>query len=98
MIVQLGQNLGLAVIAEGVENEMQARTLMSYGCNLAQGYFYAKPLTRSDLHDWLESRPSTACRLILREYYGRRLQFSRHFSFCSPFLTDYRISGRVCTV
>jgi EAL domain-containing protein (putative c-di-GMP-specific phosphodiesterase class I) len=41
MIVQLGQNLGLAVIAEGVENQMQADTLLSYGCNLAQGYFYA---------------------------------------------------------
>lgn len=58
MIVQLGQNLGLAVIAEGVENQMQADTLLSYGCNLAQGYFYAKPLTRGDLHAWLENRPS----------------------------------------
>jgi EAL domain-containing protein (putative c-di-GMP-specific phosphodiesterase class I) len=68
MIVQLGQNLGLSVIAEGVENEMQARTLMDYGCHLAQGYFYARPLTKQDLHDWLEIRPGTACRLILCEY------------------------------
>ena len=55
MIVQLGQNLGLSVIAEGVENDMQAKTLMDYGCHMAQGYFYARPLTQQDLHDWLKA-------------------------------------------
>ncbi|MDE2431057.1 MAG: EAL domain-containing protein, partial [Burkholderiales bacterium] len=57
MIVQLGKNLGLSIIAEGVENEMQAQTLLSYDCHLAQGYFYAKPLTRDDLHAWLALQP-----------------------------------------
>ena len=56
MIVQLGQNLGLAIIAEGVENQMQADTLVSFGCHLAQGYLYAKPLTRDDLHLWLKQK------------------------------------------
>ena len=56
MIVQLGQNLGLSIIAEGVENKMQADTLISFGCHLAQGYFYAKPLTRDDLHTWLKEK------------------------------------------
>ncbi len=58
MIVQLGQNLGLSIIAEGVENQMQADTLISFGCHLAQGYFYAKPLTRTDLHAWLKQKES----------------------------------------
>jgi len=58
MIVQLGQNLGLSIIAEGVENQMQAETLLTYGCQLAQGYFYAKPLTREDLLQWLQQRPT----------------------------------------
>ena len=58
MIVQLGQNLGLAIIAEGVENKMQADTLVSFGCHLAQGYLYAKPLTRDDLHVWLKQKES----------------------------------------
>ncbi|WP_339937647.1 bifunctional diguanylate cyclase/phosphodiesterase [Undibacterium luofuense] len=58
MIVQLGQNLGLSVIAEGVENDMQAKTLMDYGCHMAQGYFYARPLTQQDLHDWLKAGPA----------------------------------------
>ncbi|MBC3935078.1 EAL domain-containing protein [Undibacterium sp. CY7W] len=56
MIVQLGQNLGLTIIAEGVENQMQANTLQEYGCFLAQGYFYAKPLTQQDLRTWLQQR------------------------------------------
>ncbi|MFZ6769282.1 GGDEF/EAL domain-containing response regulator [Undibacterium sp. Di26W] len=56
MIVQLGQNLGLSIIAEGVESEMQAATLLSYDCHIAQGYLYSKPLTRDDLHAWLATR------------------------------------------
>jgi len=59
MIVQLGQNLGLSIIAEGVENQMQADTLISFGCHLAQGYLYAKPLTRTDLHAWLKQKESS---------------------------------------
>lgn len=54
MVIQLGRNLGLSVIAEGVESEMQAQTLKSFGCHLAQGYLFAKPMTREDLHTWLE--------------------------------------------
>ena len=57
MIVQLGQSLGLAIIAEGVENQMQAEALLSFGCHLAQGYFYARPLPRQELHAWLAQRP-----------------------------------------
>ncbi|MEB0138033.1 MULTISPECIES: EAL domain-containing protein [unclassified Undibacterium] len=57
MIVQLGQSLGLAIIAEGVENQMQAEALLSFGCHLAQGYFYARPLPRQELYAWLAQRP-----------------------------------------
>ncbi|MFZ6658830.1 GGDEF/EAL domain-containing response regulator [Undibacterium sp. TJN19] len=56
MIVQLGKNLGLSIIAEGVESEMQANTLLSYDCHMAQGYLYSRPLTRDDLHTWLANR------------------------------------------
>lgn len=58
MIVQLSQSLNIKVIAEGVETEHQAKTLLSFGCRLAQGYFYAKPLTKEDLKTWLlENEP-----------------------------------------
>ncbi len=55
MVVQLGQSLNMEIIAEGVETAMQAETLLSFGCNLAQGYLYAKPMTPDDLHAWLKN-------------------------------------------
>ena len=43
-IVALGQSLGLAVIAEGVETEAQRNFLAVSGCHAYQGYFFSKPL------------------------------------------------------
>ena len=43
-IIQLGHNLGLRVIAEGVETEPQREVLRHLGCDYAQGYFYAPPV------------------------------------------------------
>ena len=53
MVVQLGRNLGLSVIAEGVEDERQAQILRQLGCPLAQGYLYARPLSPAGLLEWL---------------------------------------------
>jgi EAL domain-containing protein (putative c-di-GMP-specific phosphodiesterase class I) len=44
-IIQLGHNLGLRVVAEGVETEPQREVLRHLGCDYAQGYFYAPPMT-----------------------------------------------------
>lgn len=56
MIVQLGRNLGLTVVAEGVEDERQAHTLRQLGCPLAQGYLFARPLSPEDLLAWLDAQ------------------------------------------
>ena len=48
-IIQLGKSMNLSVIAEGVESEEQAAFLLRHGCNLAQGYFYSKPVMADDL-------------------------------------------------
>ncbi|MBX9869187.1 MAG: EAL domain-containing protein [Burkholderiaceae bacterium] len=53
MVVQLGQSLGLVIIAEGVETPNQATTLLSFGCHIAQGYLYAKPMESAQLQKWL---------------------------------------------
>lgn len=53
MIIQLGRNLELDVIAEGVEDERQAKILTELGCPFGQGYLFAKPLSSDVLHDWL---------------------------------------------
>ena len=54
MVIQLGRNLGLRVIAEGVEDERQAQILSALGCELAQGYLFAKPMPAPQLTAWLK--------------------------------------------
>lgn len=54
MIVQLSQSLNLAVIAEGVETKEQAEALLTFGCQFAQGFLYAKPKTKTELRAWLK--------------------------------------------
>ena len=47
-IIRLAKGLGMLTLAEGIEMEEEARLLQSLGCDLAQGYFYAKPLPLSE--------------------------------------------------
>ena len=47
-IISMGQNLGLAVIAEGVETEQQRQLLQDYGCHYYQGYLFGKPMAIKD--------------------------------------------------
>ncbi|QCP14511.1 EAL domain-containing protein [Pseudoduganella umbonata] len=56
MVIQLGRNLGLSVVAEGVEDELQARVLQQLGCPLAQGFLFARPMGAGELSDWLEDQ------------------------------------------
>jgi EAL domain-containing protein (putative c-di-GMP-specific phosphodiesterase class I) len=43
-VIQLGRNLGLKVVAEGVETAEQQQFLSDQGCDMMQGYWYSKPL------------------------------------------------------
>ena len=52
--VDLAHNLGLTVVAEGVETEEVLDTLKSLGCNTAQGYHMGHPVTSDGLNKWLE--------------------------------------------
>jgi diguanylate cyclase (GGDEF)-like protein len=52
--VDLGHNLGLEVVAEGVEDMESYNKLASLGCDYAQGYFLSKPLSPDKLTIWLE--------------------------------------------
>jgi diguanylate cyclase (GGDEF)-like protein len=54
--IDLARNLGLAVVAEGVENEQILRGLGDLRCDVAQGYHVSRPLPAADLEAWLGSR------------------------------------------
>jgi len=49
MVMALAESLGLAVIAEGVEQQAQADFLRNMGCNAYQGYLYGRPMPIDDL-------------------------------------------------
>jgi diguanylate cyclase len=55
LVIPLGQQLGLTVLAEGVETREQAEFLRGLGCHEAQGYLYAKPMPLDELLHWLDA-------------------------------------------
>ena len=57
MVIQLGRNLGLSVVAEGVEDERQAHILQALGCPMGQGFLFARPMPPQALLTWLDSQP-----------------------------------------
>jgi diguanylate cyclase (GGDEF)-like protein len=54
--VDMGHGLGLKVVAEGIETEAAAARVRDLGCDIAQGYLYAKPMPRDAFETWLEGR------------------------------------------
>jgi diguanylate cyclase len=52
--IDLAHNLGLTVVAEGIENEDVLGQLAKLGCNEGQGYFIGKPMPEKDFAIWLE--------------------------------------------
>ena len=57
-IIGLGHNLGIRVVAEGVETPDEAAFLRAAGCQLAQGYLFAKPLPTTEMEEWLRKKPA----------------------------------------
>lgn len=55
MIVQLGNNLGMEVVAEGVETKTQADLLRQMGAHTAQGWLYAKAMPKEELLAWVKA-------------------------------------------
>ena len=57
-VVSLAHTLGMQAIAEGVETEAQLAELRSLGCDMAQGFFIAKPLSPHALDELLAKVPA----------------------------------------
>ncbi len=58
-IIVMGRQLGLRVVAEGVESEEQCQLLKQAGCDFAQGYFFARPMSADDFADLLRKYPAS---------------------------------------
>jgi len=54
--VDLGRNLGLRVVAEGVEDSLTLQELETLGCDAVQGYHISRPIPADDLISWLEQQ------------------------------------------
>ncbi len=53
VLLQLGEALGLGVVAEGVETDEQLQFLMARGCGRGQGFHLARPMPLDDVETWL---------------------------------------------
>ncbi|MBD7915964.1 EAL domain-containing protein [Clostridium sp. Sa3CUN1] len=53
--IELGKNLGMEVLVEGVENEEQYQFLKKNNCNTIQGYYFSKPLDKNSFEKLLET-------------------------------------------
>jgi len=58
VIVAIGQELGLDVVAEGVETERHLALLRELGCGTLQGYLFCRPLAETSFAAWIRERES----------------------------------------
>ena len=56
-IISMGRNLRLTVLAEGVENAQQLALLRDMGCDMAQGYYFSRPLPAGEMTVLLRQQP-----------------------------------------
>ena len=57
--IDLARNLGLDVVAEGVESETILRNLSDLSCDIAQGFYLSRPLPAAELDGWLAARAAS---------------------------------------
>ncbi|MCB0976875.1 MAG: EAL domain-containing protein [Acidimicrobiales bacterium] len=71
-MIDLGHNLGLEVVGEGVEHEAHLETLVRLGCDLAQGFHFSRPIPIDDLLVWLANRSAAPASHDVRADSGSR--------------------------
>jgi diguanylate cyclase len=63
--IDLAHNLGLKVVAEGVENQAVWNRLLAWGCDAVQGYYISRPLSALEMTRWLCESSSRVGQLAL---------------------------------
>jgi EAL domain-containing protein (putative c-di-GMP-specific phosphodiesterase class I) len=54
--IDLGHNLGMSVVAEGVEDHQTLSALRELGADVIQGYYLGRPMDEAALGEWMRSR------------------------------------------
>jgi len=73
-VVELGHNLGLTIVAEGVETLAELEQLSLYGCDTAQGYYLSRPIPAEAFDEWRAEYGdgAKACRTWLASLEGTK--------------------------
>jgi diguanylate cyclase (GGDEF)-like protein len=77
-LIAMAHNLGLEVIAEGVETEAQAEFLLKQQCEEAQGFLYAKPLPGTEFEEFFRTRQQSPSSLQVKRSVGQRITRRGH--------------------
>ena len=93
IIVMLAHNLGLSVVAEGVENQQQMEMLKHLGCELGQGYLFSRPGEAVTIEQLLISQNAAQSALgqgssATRSFPWQKAPSAEHFVKASP-TTDF---------
>jgi EAL domain-containing protein (putative c-di-GMP-specific phosphodiesterase class I) len=54
-IITLGRGLGMDIVAEGVETEIEAVMMTRFGCTELQGYYFSRPLEADQMAHFLQA-------------------------------------------
>ena len=55
-VINMAKNLDMATVAEGVEDERQSALLKKMGCDIVQGFYYAKPMPQNEFNKFLSEQ------------------------------------------
>lgn len=58
--IDLAHNLGLSVVAEGIESDLHLQTLRRLGCDIGQGFHIGRPLAIEELNQWMANQDTLA--------------------------------------
>jgi diguanylate cyclase (GGDEF)-like protein/PAS domain S-box-containing protein len=72
-VLRIGESLGMAVVAEGVETDSQHHFLAEQGCLVLQGYLLSRPLPAEALEQWLQTNDYTSVPVEARQRSATRI-------------------------
>ncbi len=76
-IIRIARDIGIDVVAEGIETEDQASTLLAEGCGYVQGYLFSKPKSFTDIISDLAVRKLKSHKPIGAKTAKRRIQYGK---------------------